>query len=248
VDVHIDDGEVAEYADHFVHEAQKLVGLSPLVDMNGVIDLVRTTAQSVADELAKQGVNKSGLRGERKGVKELAPALSAEIERFHGYLRSLDAGASVDPEAFFPGGKLGRLAQVKPADLVSRASTILRGFGVPANANMPDAAKWQASLTAARDALQSVVLGKSSKANHAVQRTAALVTARDAFLDAYNGIAKRVVMAVLIHAGRRDERRLYFKDLQVNEGPGAKPAPAPSPAPSPSAAPSPAPAATPPNH
>ncbi len=67
---------------------------------------------------------------------------------------------------------------------------------------------------------------KSASTGKTIQGTVALVDARQDFLVAYNGVAKRLVQAVLIQLDRKDELKLYFKDLQVNEA--STPAPAPN--------------------
>ncbi len=58
---------------------------------------------------------------------------------------------------------------------------------------------------------------KNLKEKDARKRLLEELEAMQAFLVAYNGVAKRVIQAVLIKLGRKDELRLFFKDLQVNE-------------------------------
>ena len=107
---------------------------------------------------------------------------------------------------------------------MKKAGNILDGFDAAAKAGLPDAAKWKGKLTTARNALDAAASGKGTATVQSIQRTAALVAAHEEFLAAYDGVAKRLVYGLLVHLGRTDEHRLFFKDLQVNEG-GAKPAP-----------------------
>lgn len=243
-DDYIDYEECLEYGDHFQTEAKQLTGLSPIVDVNALVAYVATTQKAVADQLSAQGIKLSDLRGDRKDVGDAAPKLRRVIEQFHRYLGSVDDALGIDREAFFPGGKLGNISQMKPADLVGKAKKVLDGFAAPANAALPDAATWQAKLTAARDALANATSSKGSSRTVSIQGTAELVAAREAFLKAYNGVAKRVVAGLLVHLDRKDELRLYFKDLQVNESSSTPAAPA-TPAPATPATPPPAAPATP---
>lgn len=228
-DTNIDYFEVDEYGAHFVEQSAQLVGKSPLVDVALLAQLVDGARQAVAAELKKQGITKSDVRGGRKDVEALAETLRKEIERFHKHLGTLDDDVKVDRHAYFAGGKLGKITALKPADLVKKATKVLDGFDVPANAALPDGAKWKGKLTKARDALGAAVSGKGAAATQSIQHTAALAAAHEAFLATYNGVAKRLVYGLLVHLGRKDEHRLFFKDLQVDEGGAPVQPPSPEP-------------------
>lgn len=88
---------------------------------------------------------------------------------------------------------------------------------------LPDGAKWKTRLEDAQSALVAALSGKGSSTGMTIQGTAALVSARQGFLVAYNGVAKKLIGGVLTSLGRKDDLRLYFKDLQVNESGRAKP-------------------------
>jgi hypothetical protein len=125
--------------------------------------------------------------------------------------------------------KLGNVSQMKPADLAQKAGEILRGFAAPANASLPDGAAWKARIENARAALVAALADKETTSAAAIQATQGLTAAREAFLVAYNGVAKRIVLGLLASLDRKDELPLFFKDLQVNERrPAAKPVPAPT--------------------
>jgi len=241
-DDHIDYLECIEYGDHFQTEAKQLVGLSPIVDVDALIAHVAAAQKGVAAQLAAQGIKLSDLRGDRKDVDAAAPALRKAIEQFHKYLGSVDDALGIDREAFFPGGNLGKISQMKPADLVGKANQVLDGFAAPANAGLPQSATWIARLTTARDALAAATSGKGSSRTASIQGTAGLVAAREAFIKAYNGVAKKIVAGLLALLDRRDELRLFFKDLQVNEAGSSTPEAPATPAPAAPGAP-PAPAA-----
>jgi len=222
-DDNIDYLECLEYGDHFDKEIDELNGKSKLVDVGELKTLVASATAAVGTELEKQGIKRSGVRVDRKEVAAKVTVLRKDIEKFHHHLGSLDDDQGFDLDAFFKDGNLGPISTLKPADLVQFAGGVLRGFAVDANANIPDAAKWKLRLETSQSALKGSIADKSASSGNTIQGTVALVAARQAFLVAYNGIAKRLVQAVLIQLDRKDELRLFFKDLQVNED--AAPAP-----------------------
>lgn len=230
-DGYIDYKEVGEYANHFTSEAKKLLGASPLVDVAALLQLVGADATRVASELQKAGVQRGGLRSSASDVKTLAESTGKVIEQFWSYLGSLD-GVKVDIQAFFTGGTLGKHAKLKPADMRSKAQSVLRGF--VANPKLPQGDVWQKRLTDSEAALGAALDGKGDAASGSITKTANLVAAREKFLVSYNGVAKRLVLGLLTALGREGEMGLFFKDLQVNEkapakGKAAQPAPAPEP-------------------
>ena len=216
-DDRIDYLECLDYGDHFIKEVDELVGKSKLVDVGELKSHVASTMTAVATELEKQGIKRSGVRVDRKDVAMKTAALRKDLEKFHHYLGSLDDDQGFDLDAFFKNGNLGPISTLKPADLGQYAGDVLRGFAVDANKNLPDAAKWKLRLETTQSALVNAIGDKSASAGKTIQGTVALVAARQAFLVAYNGIAKRLVQAVLIQLDRKDELKLFFKDLQVNE-------------------------------
>lgn len=228
-DNHIDFFEVGEYGGHFVEEVQKLVQVSPLVNVEALIALVGGAVGSVNAELEKVGVKRSDLRTGRSDTEGAAERGRKEIERFYSYLGSLDDDVAVDRKAFFSEGKMGALAVLKPGDVKSKLEDVLRGFTAPANAGLPEHAKWAQKLGAARDGLAGALAGKGSARSVSVQSTAGLVAAREEFLDSYNGVAKRLIRGLLASLKREEEMRLFFLDLQVNEGGKAKKDEAPPP-------------------
>ena len=228
-DDYIDYLECLEYGEAFTSEVPKLAGASNLVDIAALTTYVTTAMQSVATELEKQGIKRSGVRIDRKEVELKTAAMRKALEKFYHYVGSLDDDAGADIEAFFEGGNLGSLAALKPADVAQRAADVIRGFA--ANTSLPDGAKWKTRLEDAQSALVGALAGKGSSTGTTIQGTAALVAARQGFLVAYNGVAKKLIGGVLTSLGRKDELRLYFKDLQVNESSRAKPADEPPAAP-----------------
>lgn len=221
-DDHIDYLEVGEYGEHFGEEGKKLIQASPLVNVEALIALVGGAVGKVNAELEKAGIKRSDVRTGRSGTEEAAALGRSEIERFYNYLGSLDKDVVFDKEAFFPKGKLGALAALKPGDVKSRVEDVLRGFTAEANAALPEHAKWSQKLGAARDGLASALAGKGGARSVSIQSTAELVAAREEFLEAYNGVAKRLIRGLLASLKREEEMRLFFKDLQVNEGSRAK--------------------------
>lgn len=227
-DDHIDYLECLEYGEHLVKEVPALAGKTPLVDITALVAYLSTSMTAVANELEKQGIKRSSVRLDRQEVSSKSAAVRKHLEKFHHFLESLDEDQGYDVPAFFPGGNRGPLSTLKPADLNQFAALVLRGFAAPANTNLPDGAKWKTRIETAQSDLAVAIGEKSASTGKTILATAALVDAREAFLVAYNGVAKRLVLAVLIKLDRKDELRLFFKDLQVNEG--STPAPAPAPA------------------
>lgn len=216
-DDYIDYLEVGEYGGHFVEEAQKLVGASKLVDVEELRTLIGNAVEKVAVELEAAGVKRSDMRTSRGSVETATEAARKEIDRFYSFLGSLDDDVKVDKAAFFPGNKLGALAALKPADLKGKLDDLARGFSAPANAALPDRAKWEQKLTGARDALGGALVGKGGARGLSIKSTAGLIAAREGFLKAYNGVAKRLIQGLLASLGREGEMKLFFSDLVVHE-------------------------------
>jgi len=215
-DDYIDYFEIREYTDHFLASSSALVGSSKAVDVTELQKLVASKADAVDAELAKQGVKRGNVRSDRKDVEAKRAALEKEIRKFHSHLDALDDAETFDIDAFFPGGKLGSISQLKPADLEQRANGILRGFDAPANASFTGRDDRKARIEAAQAALNKALGGKGSATLASIKGTAELLTARAEWLNAYAG-AKRIILGLLTILGRKEEQRLYFKDLQVNE-------------------------------
>lgn len=221
-DTYIDYLEAGEYGDHFIEESKKLDGLWPGVDVEAVRAEVGAAVAAVDAELGKVGIKRGSLREDRKGTKEKAAAARKEIERFYNYLGSLDDDVYFDWTAFFPGGNLGALAALKPADVKARLGDIARGFSVAANSALPDKDKWQGKIEKASTDLGTALASKGSATASSIVGTAGLTAARAQFLVTYNGVAKPIIQGLLTKLGRKEEMRLFFKDLQVNEAPTAK--------------------------
>jgi hypothetical protein len=214
-DRHIDCFEVSEYADYFIEQAITLVGTSPLVSVEAVVALIREAKERVEREVLAAGLQRSLLRTARVDINEACDRMIDNVRRFHRYTQSLPPGTAMDAVAFFPNGYSG--ARRKAADLLAQGKQVLSGFDAPANAGFPAAPEWRASFTMARDLLQQALSEKGSASRVSLDATSALEEARLAFLAAYNGIAKRLVRAVLQHVGREHEFTRFFLDMQVNE-------------------------------
>ena len=217
-DLYIDYFEVDEYGTHFCTSAKSLIGVSTLVDVQLLIGSVEAAVKAVNAELDKAGVQRSILRDGSGDVEAKAEGARDVLSRFWSFLNSLDRDISVDREAFFKGDKQGTISRFKPADIKAKLHQAIAGFSADANKNLPDASKWQGKLEAARDALAAALETTSGSRGESIQASAALQNAREAFLTAYNGVAKRLILGLLISLGRRDEYESFFKDLQVNEG------------------------------
>lgn len=218
MDPYIDYDEVSVYGRYFYRHSESLIGLSELVAVPKVRVLVLTRTETVETEYQLVAVPRSAERTGRSSVGEASDEMREGMRRYYFFLQSLPASVRIDPAAFFASGKLGRISQQKPEDLLSQADGVLRGFAVPASAALPEAEQWRRDLTAARNALDAAIHGKLGAVNGASASTGSLIQARESFLVAYNKVAKPLIRGLLAEFGREHEMRRYFRDLQVNEG------------------------------
>ncbi|HSN98864.1 MAG TPA: hypothetical protein VLS89_11285, partial [Candidatus Nanopelagicales bacterium] len=99
-DDYIDYLEVGEYGGGCVTALGRLVGVATLVNVQALQAEVQGAVSGVDQELEKAGIQRSDLRGQRKTVEAAAAEGRKEVEKFHGWLKSLDDNAAVDREAF----------------------------------------------------------------------------------------------------------------------------------------------------
>jgi hypothetical protein len=216
-DRYIDNREVVEYGRHFIREVRRLIGLSPLVDIALLQQLVQGIVDAMETALAQTNRQQSGARTGRTGTSEAAADTTDALRRFHYHLKTLPQDTKFDHEAFFAGATLGGIVKLKPADLLARAEYTLTGFTAPANAELPGADEWLPVIQDARDALAAAIAGKQEASGNSKDATGSASEIRDRFLNIYNNVAKRLVWAVLAEVGRLDDYRRYFLDLHVNE-------------------------------
>jgi hypothetical protein len=215
-DRYIDYWEVSVYGRYCASTVRTLVGASPLVDMEVLAQRILAEVEAVEAEMQRAGFHGSSFRMERGDSGQATKWLRDLLRRFHHHLKTLPP-KELDFEAFFAGRKLDGVHRLKPEDLVSRAETVLRGFLVPANAELPGASQWQGALQDAHDALDTAIHGTHRARNNSILATTDMVAARERFLELYNGVAKPLVRGVLRDLGRANEYRRFFRDLQVNE-------------------------------
>jgi len=214
-DSYIDVFEVDEYSQYFLEQSIALIDASPLVSVQALRDRVRARREAVAREILAISMQRSGLRISRSDTGEASEQMLDAIRRFHRYLQSLPPGTVMDAAAFFPKGYVG--TRRKAADLLAQGKQVLIGFEAPANASFPAVAEWKTTFTVAGVELEEALTGKGSARRATVTMTSSLQTARQQFVAVYNGLAKRLVRAVLQDIGREHEFRSFFLDLQVNE-------------------------------
>jgi hypothetical protein len=212
-DKYINTFESVDYAEHFLAEALKLVGLSELVDIDQLRQAITLSKERVEAELTRAGITRSSRRIGRGSVGGVATAGRRTVRQFFRYLGTLDV--PLDLAAFFPGERLGSLSALKPADVKIKIDEVLKGFDAEIHAALPDRAKWKQRLEDARQQLADALEGHEGARSDSVRRTASLVTARENFLTTYNGVAKPLIRGLLTALGRKDEMHLFFKDLQV---------------------------------
>ena len=98
-DSYIDYFEVDEYGTGFLTALNRLDELADLVNVAALRELVQGAVTRVNQELQSAGIQRSDLRGQRVSLDEAAARGRKEIERFHGYLTSLDDSATADKDA-----------------------------------------------------------------------------------------------------------------------------------------------------
>ena len=214
-DSYIDVFEVDEYSRYFLEQSIVLIGASQLVSVEAVRERVRAKMEAVAREILAIGLQRSGLRTSRSDTGDAYEKMLDAVRRFHRYLQSLPSGTVIDIAAFFPGGYVG--TRRKAADLLAQGKQLLIGFEAPANTSFPAVAEWKTTFTVACVDLEQAVVDKGSARRMTASTTSSLQEARLQFVAVYNGLAKRLVRAVLQDIGRENEFRSFFLDLQVNE-------------------------------
>lgn len=215
-DTYIDYFEVDEYGGHFIEESKKLIGLDPIVN---IVELSAYLAGVI--EKVKRERKAAGLTKTTDSNTNAADKLRGNLSRFFNRLHSFDEEITVDISAFFQGGVLGNISQLKDSDVKAKTEKVLLGFEADRNKKFPDREDWLEKLTRGRDALDEEIKIKTAKRNEVATTTAALSSAREEFLTAYNGVAKPIIRGLLKKLGRSEEFNLFFKDMQVNEGPRA---------------------------
>jgi hypothetical protein len=217
VDRYIDYREVSQYGRYFFERVAELIGLSPLVDVEALRQLVLAAVVAVEAGMLGTDTQKSSLRTERGGTEASGETLADVLRRFYLYLQSLPPQVSYDLAAFFPSGRIGPVGSLKAEDLLSRADDVLRGFAMPANASLPDTATWQVEITVARANLAGAISGKLGAAQGASGATESLGQARERFLHVYLKVARPLIRGLLAELGRAHELRRFFRDMQVQE-------------------------------
>jgi hypothetical protein len=216
-DRYIDNREVVEYGRHFLREVRKLSGLSAVVDIAALQQVVQAVVDAMEAALAVANRQQSGARTGRTGTSGATAHAIDVLRRFHYHLKTLPQGTAFDFEAFFAGGKLDGIVRLKPADLLARADYAVTGFSAAANAGLPGTGEWLPAVLDARNALDAAIQGKQDARGNSKDASLSLSEIRDRFLNVYNNVAKRAVWVVLAEVGRLDDYRRYFLDLQVNE-------------------------------
>jgi hypothetical protein len=217
-DPYIDYGEVSEYGHYLANMLETLIGASSLVDVAAFKQLLLDAVDAVEREHRSAQLQHGSLRTGRGGTAEAAAATRLVLHRFHHHVMTLPPDTTIDRAAFFPRGTLGKLSRLKPADLLARADAVLDGFSAKTSAALPDGARWQAEITAARDRLDGALDGKYDARIDQRLAVDAQAAARERFLHVYNVIGKRLVYVVLAEIGRLDDYPRFFLDLQVHEG------------------------------
>ncbi|HWN66183.1 MAG TPA: hypothetical protein VNM90_01020 [Haliangium sp.] len=230
MDPYIDNHEAVLYGQYFFQHCEPLIGASRVIDVEVLRELVMAKAQAIENGMTLVDTPKSDVRAGRDEVEERKAELVDRLRRFHRFLLSLPASASVDVAAFFADGKLGKISKDKPEEILTRANTVMRGFTTRSGARVPNGAEWQADILVARTSLHDALQGKLGAANTATTSGGSLALAREEFLHVYNKVAKRAIRALLAELGREHELRIYFRDMQVSgsrtrlDEPGDEPA------------------------
>jgi len=166
-DGYVDYGEVSEYGRPFVTALAGLVGLSEFVDVTKLGAFVSSKVDAVETELQKARNDRSDVRDERGITAQAEETLRDTVTRFYHHLQSLPRTTNADVEAFFSGRVMGDIAAMKPADLVSKAADVLRGFDTEKNKVIAGLASWKTDIAAAWQNLADAIEGKGGAAGKA---------------------------------------------------------------------------------
>ena len=218
MDSYIDSPEAVQYGRYFFLHIEPLIGASEVFNVEALRQKVRLKYQAIEAGMMVTNTPRSVVRTGRSAVDDASDDLLGRLRRFYHYLQSLPDEANVDVAAFFAGGKLGNLSQYKPEDMLDRGDAVVRGFAAPTSAGMPNAAEWQAEIVLSTETLTAAINDKLGAANTSSTATSSLARARQEFLHVYNKVAKPAIRGLLAELGREHELRLYFRDMQVNEG------------------------------
>jgi uncharacterized SAM-dependent methyltransferase len=219
-DSYIDYFEIDEYGKHFSLTAKALIGTYDAVKVEVLITDIDTLVATVATELEKAGFTRSLQRGGRNTTAVAVEEARTLLTRFFRFLGSLDsAETSFDIAAFFVGGTLGNISQLKADDLKAKVKQALSGFGADKNKSTAELEPWKKKVSKAYDDLSGSLEDTSLQHHSAGTVTAALQQARLDFLDLYNDVIKPIIRGLLNKLDRSSEYKSFFKDLQVNETP-----------------------------
>jgi hypothetical protein len=218
VDTYIDNHEGVLYGRYFHRHSEPLVGASNVFNVGVLREIVLLRAENLHTAMTVADSPRSVVRTGRTEVDVASDEVLDRLRRFYYFLQSLPDSANVDVGAFFANRRLGNLSQQKPEDMMSRAETVLRGFTTPSSARVPNGVVWQTEIVDARTALADALVGKLGAANSTSTAVGSVARARAELLHVYNKVAKPAIRGLLAELGREGELRLYFRDLQVNEG------------------------------
>jgi hypothetical protein len=206
------------YGRYFGRHSETLVGASIIIDVEALRQRVLLRTDSLEAAMTVADSPRSEVRSGRTHVDDASDEVLDQLKRFYHFLMSLPASANIDVGAFFANRKLGKISKHKPEDMLSRADTVLRGFTTPTGIMVPNGDVWQSDIVLVRTTLASSLEGKLGAETSSSTTVGSLARARQEFLHTYNKVAKPAIRSLLAELGRESEFRLYFRDLQVNEG------------------------------
>jgi hypothetical protein len=212
-DNYIDNLETLSYGPFAVDQIHALVvDLDP--DFNKPLATVSTrltdATESMRAALTKAGQITVVTYKAAEGAPDAIAHARAELRRCVSYADSRAGGAAIIKDILF-GEALNTVVRRRPAKL---AGALGHAIGAVARhkSELPEHAKWTASLTAAKEAIDALNTSVRQSRNERREATPETAAARTAWFTAYAG-AKLIVEGVLRYAGKTALMSEVFDDL-----------------------------------
>jgi hypothetical protein len=212
-DNYIDNLETLSYAPFAVDQIQSLVvDLDP--EFNKALATV-STRLTEATEGMRAALTKAGqitvvTYKAAEGAPDAIAHARAELRRCVSYADSRAGGAAIIKDILF-GEALSTVVRRRPAKL---SGALGHAIGAVARhkSELPEHAKWTASLTAAKEAIDTLNTSVRQSRNERREATPETAAARTAWFTAY-AAAKLIVEGVLRYAGKTGLMSEIFDDL-----------------------------------
>lgn len=214
-DKYIDLAEHLRYSDHF------LSVVAGYTDLHPIVETLASEHTEVRDRISAAITGRqnsgSGLKMSQKDRQSLDSQVISQLESLFYALKSAAGTATFDLTRFFPNGKKSDIGR-RVADLKASLQRCIDGLAQ--YPTIPNAAVWTQTLTELQSQYNPKVNEVSSQDSTKRTATIDLRQLRSDWKRNYL-YSKRIMEGLLIRAGRGEEYKGMFLDLQV-AAPAAK--------------------------